>query len=244
MHKILARILHVDDEQESLKIVSKALLAGGDYIIESCTSCEGALILCQFFHPDLFILDVDMPDIDGMETLTRLRALPQCKDTAAIFLTGHATRADYALYEKLDVIGVIAKPFDPRALHQKVLDLYMGIYGGKEQDALIDTEQLKEFRDIVEDEFSSLVRTYQEDGASHIQDILTSLHNNNPVTAKARAHSLKSSSGYIGAITVRNLAEQLEHTIDENSNEDSILLARKLEAAFDQTKILLHPYCF
>jgi CheY-like chemotaxis protein len=74
--------------------------------------------------PDLILLDVMMPGMDGPATLAELRKLPATAATPVIFMTAKVQTAEVAYYKSIGAIGVIAKPFDPMLLAQQVRTLF------------------------------------------------------------------------------------------------------------------------
>jgi len=76
-------------------------------------------------RPDVILLDVMMPEIDGIETLSRLRGLPGHAETPVIFMTARTMDHERTLYLDLGALGVIAKPFDPMTLAKKLRDILM-----------------------------------------------------------------------------------------------------------------------
>lgn len=240
MTKKLSRILHVDDERDMLDMVRNSLTAGGDYLLESCTSGQAAVALCNFFHPNLILMDFLMPDMDGVETMRQIRNIPALAQTPVIFLTAKATTADFQRYDEVNAIGIISKPFDPLNIHQKILGLYQGTVTN--HDVFIDDAILQEFRDIVEEQFHELIATYLEDGQKYIQDIQSALASGDLNRAKKSAHTLKSSSGYLGAVAVKQLAEAIDNLPDNHPIDKTQQIAHRLEEAFQKTKTALSAY--
>jgi len=81
---VLQRILHVEDERDIQVIVKIALVDMGGFDLLVCSSGEEALVEAEEFSPDLILLDVMMPDMNGPDTLQALRSIPQFKDTPEI----------------------------------------------------------------------------------------------------------------------------------------------------------------
>ena len=104
------RILVVDDERFSLAVIEASLSSIDDCVVETCRSGEEALTLAQSFQPDLLILDVMMPGMDGPETLAGLRALPETESTPVIFMTATTPVQNAADYIALSANAVVAKP--------------------------------------------------------------------------------------------------------------------------------------
>lgn len=116
----LARILYVEDELDIQAIARLALEAVGGFTVQVCRSGDEAIRKATVFKPDLLLLDVMMPGMDGPETLKALRALPACAATPVMFMTAKVQPAEIAHLKSLGAIEVIAKPFDPTQLSQIV----------------------------------------------------------------------------------------------------------------------------
>ena len=121
------RILLVDDVNENLHVLMSVLR--DDYAITAATSGDKALDLArQQPHPDLILLDIRMPGMDGFETAANIKRLDQTKDVPIIFLTGTDSDAGYAFRGyATGAADYLTKPFDPWVLRAKVtvfLDLH------------------------------------------------------------------------------------------------------------------------
>jgi two-component system OmpR family response regulator len=117
-------ILHVDDEPDIREVAAMALDLDPDVELTSSESGEAALVLLQAgLRPDVILMDVMMPRLDGPGALRRLRELPGLETTPVIFMTARAQSAELDAYLKLGAIGVITKPFDPMSLAGQVRDL-------------------------------------------------------------------------------------------------------------------------
>jgi len=120
----LNRLTYVEDEADIRAIAEFALTEFGRYEIDACVSGIEALERAPGFAPDLILLDVMMPGMDGVETYKRLRAMPQFADTPIVFLTAKAMKHETDEYMLLGANGVIAKPFDPTALSAQVQEIW------------------------------------------------------------------------------------------------------------------------
>ena len=110
------RILLVDDDPDVGALVSRALGQVEGYTVQVCGSSIDALERARSFQPDLILLDVMMPGMDGPETLKALRANETTASIPVIFMSAGADRHDAPQYQKLGAMGVIPKPFDPALL--------------------------------------------------------------------------------------------------------------------------------
>ena len=110
------RLLYVDDEADIREIAAMSLELDPDLEVKSCASGEEAITAAPGFKPDLILLDMMMPDMDGPATLLRLRELPETAETPVVFVTARAQSKDVDQLVRLGAKGVIAKPFDPMKL--------------------------------------------------------------------------------------------------------------------------------
>lgn len=116
----LNKILYVEDEPDIQIIARVALEKVGGFELCVCSSGAEALEKVVSFNPDLFLLDVMMPDMDGPATLLELRKIPSLTNTPVIFMTGQIEAEEIAFLKSLNVADVITKPFDPLGLANKI----------------------------------------------------------------------------------------------------------------------------
>lgn len=124
MAQALERILYVEDEPDIQAVARLALENLGGFIVEVCSSGKEALNKVDSFKPDLILLDVMMPGMDGPTTLGELRKLPACVATPVVFMTAKVQPQEVAQYMSLGAINVIPKPFDPMTLADTVRDIW------------------------------------------------------------------------------------------------------------------------
>ena len=115
------KLLYVEDEADIREIAEFALEDEGFEII-FCESGEQALEKAGTFQPDVILLDVMMPGMDGPTTLKNLRELPGLETTHVIFLTAKVQPNEIQSFIKLGAIDVIPKPFDPMTLASQIRD--------------------------------------------------------------------------------------------------------------------------
>jgi len=112
-------ILVVEDEEDILELVTYNLLKEG-YRIKGVTSGEDALIFAKLEKPNLVILDVMLPGMDGLEVCKTLKNYPPTSNIAIIMLTAKSEDADIVTGLELDADDYITKPFSPRVLIARV----------------------------------------------------------------------------------------------------------------------------
>ena len=118
------RILYAEDEPDIREIAVLALETLGAYTVATIESGKGIVERARDFNPDLIILDVMMPDIDGPAALRALRDTPEFRDIPVIFMTAKVLRNEVDELKAMGVQGVIAKPFDAGALSGQVQQVW------------------------------------------------------------------------------------------------------------------------
>ncbi len=116
----MRRIMVVDDEDDIREVAQLALELVGGWEVIGARSGREALKLVSDVQPDVILMDVMMPDLDGPATLRLLQQDPQARSIPVILLTAKVQSGDRRQFETLGVRGVIAKPFDPLTLPQQV----------------------------------------------------------------------------------------------------------------------------
>ncbi len=123
----LRRILFVEDDPDIQAVARMALEAIGGFIVLACGSGSEALARVGDFAPDLVLLDVVMPGMDGPSTLAALRQTPAGRNLPVVFMTSRVDAQDVAAYRDMGVGDVIAKPFDPMALSEQVQSVWKSL---------------------------------------------------------------------------------------------------------------------
>lgn len=112
------RILYIEDETDLQWLVKYILESLGNFEVMVCSSGVEGLRRIDDFAPDLVLLDVMMPEMDGFSVLRALRARPESVAVPVVFLTARTQEADE--YLALGADGVIGKPFEPGHLVEKL----------------------------------------------------------------------------------------------------------------------------
>lgn len=120
----LQRILYVEDEPDIQAVARIALETVGGFILQVCNSGEQALNAAVEFAPDLLLLDVMMPGMDGPSTLRELRKLPGLANTPAVFMTAKVQPQEIEQFKSFGALDVIPKPFDPMALSEQIIAVW------------------------------------------------------------------------------------------------------------------------
>jgi CheY-like chemotaxis protein len=110
------RILIIDDENDIREVAALALETVGDFDVVTANGGRAGLIAARDHHPDLILLDVMMPELDGPSTFQELRQSDATRSIPVIFLTAKVQTADRQRLSDLGALGILAKPFDPMRL--------------------------------------------------------------------------------------------------------------------------------
>lgn len=116
----MTRILYVDDEADIREIAEMSLSLDPDFEVRTAGGGQDALSQIATWRPDMVLLDVMMPGMDGPAVLARLREKPETANLPVVFVTARAQKSDIQNFATLDAVGVIAKPFDPISLAAQV----------------------------------------------------------------------------------------------------------------------------
>ena len=114
------RVLIIDDEKNLCTVIQACLELLGGWITLVATSSKEGLILAQTEHPDAILLDVMMPDMDGITLFHLLQADTATQSIPVILLTAKVHSIDLKQFSQLSIAGAIAKPFDPLTLSEQV----------------------------------------------------------------------------------------------------------------------------
>jgi two-component system, OmpR family, response regulator len=124
LYQELKTLLYVEDDPDIQEIAVLALAHVGGFSVVVASSGAEALALARECRPDLILLDVMMPGMDGLATLGALRADADTESVPVIFMTAKVQEREVESYLRAGAIGVIAKPFDPMALAERVREIW------------------------------------------------------------------------------------------------------------------------
>ncbi len=116
----MIKLLHVEDDADIREIAKMALELSGDFEVLQCDCGEAALKCVVDFNPDVFLLDMMMPGMTGIQTLEKIREIPGFADIPAIFMTARAQNNEMDELRAIGATEVISKPFDPMSLSDQI----------------------------------------------------------------------------------------------------------------------------
>jgi len=118
----IMKVLHVDDDEDIRTITKLAFSLDSTFELTQC-SCGGAAVeIAQEMKPDLLLLDMIMPGMNGEETWEKMKSEVGLTDTPTIFMSARAEQQFASDLIKKGATGIITKPFDPMSLCQQIRD--------------------------------------------------------------------------------------------------------------------------
>ena len=125
------KVLIIDDEEDTRSICSMSLgLIDGAEVFEAASGKEG-IAKAADYSPDVIILDLLMPEMDGAETLRGLRKNPDTAKIPVIFLTTKGMFSEFDSLKSLGALAVLAKPFDPTKIGSQIQEILATAQRGK-----------------------------------------------------------------------------------------------------------------
>ena len=124
MNKNLKKIMLVEDEPDIQEVARLSLETLGKFVVHVCSNGKEALEKAPTILPDLIMLDVMMPGMDGLTVLKLLRENSNTKHIPVIFMTAKAQTNEMKHYIEIGAIGAISKPFDPMTLVSDITKIW------------------------------------------------------------------------------------------------------------------------
>ncbi len=119
----VTRVMLVEDDADIQTVVRLSLKMRGVSDVLVMENGEECLAHVREFRPDVILLDVMMPKLDGYETCRRLKENPATREIPVIFLTAKTQHYEVDKGLDLGAAGYLTKPFDPMKLHEQVMEL-------------------------------------------------------------------------------------------------------------------------
>ncbi|SDB92724.1 ATP-binding protein [Paraburkholderia lycopersici] len=252
------RILLAEDNQVNRAVVVASLGRLG-LTAEIAVDGEQAVRVFEQSHFDLILMDCHMPKMDGMAAIAAIRASERAREMPPmpiIAITADLTSANVAQCMAAGASEVLAKPFTFAQFSERVMfrvnaagspgdDAASGssvaVRGGHpaQQDAQIDMQCIDELSDLADGDdgmalAADIVTTFREDGARQMAELNLAISTRTMLQVGRIAHSLKSSSAYVGASGFSALMKEMEMRASANDNDNGTIsdLMERAERAF------------
>lgn len=198
----MIRILHVDDEPDIREIVELSLSLDPAFSIRNCGSGREALSVAADWQPDIILLDVMMPLMDGPATFLELKQNARTAGIPVIFMTARAQAREVDRFRALGGVGVIPKPFDPMTLAASVRHY---------------VQPVQPVRDSLDELRSAFLQRVKRDVAVFCQDRLAIREGTRSPDTLGRirnlAHGLAGAGGIYGFADISAAAADLEDAV-------------------------------
>lgn len=122
------RALVVDDQPISLRLATFVLQSQG-FVVAGAGSAEEAIAVTATFKPEVILMDIQMPEVDGLEAVRRLRADPDTRGLVIVALTAYAMKGDDQVMRAAGCDGYLAKPIDVATFGASVREIVAAIKG-------------------------------------------------------------------------------------------------------------------
>jgi CheY-like chemotaxis protein len=119
-------IVVIDDEDDLRTVIKAALVKYAGWQVSTAATALEGLELVQNQQPDLVLLDISMPDMDGYQCFETLQAETSTADIPVILLTARVLPRDRRQFAQMGIAGVITKPFNPLTLWQQIEEIVWG----------------------------------------------------------------------------------------------------------------------
>jgi DNA-binding response OmpR family regulator len=221
------KVMVVEDDADVRELVRLALPSEGGFAVDEYGTAAEALAAVESARPDLVLLDVMMPDVDGVSLAHALRASAATRSVAIVFMTACLRPGDIAGYAALGALDVIAKPFDPSKLAQRLRAAAReGAPAGEGDEASAASR-------------NSMGRGYRSELEDRVRDIERALARAVALTAveagraAVLAHRLAGSAAAFGLDEVSSAARALEDALGRFLIEDNEQFHRALAQRVD-----------
>jgi len=122
--KELKKILYAEDEPDVQTVVELTVETMSDYEIKVCNNGKRLLECVEEYSPDLILLDVMMPEMDGPTTFKNLQLNENTNKIPVIFMTAKAQVHEIETFKEIGALGIITKPFDPMNLCNEIEEIW------------------------------------------------------------------------------------------------------------------------
>jgi CheY-like chemotaxis protein/HPt (histidine-containing phosphotransfer) domain-containing protein len=218
LHSVHARVLLVDDNATNRKVASQILMKAGCEVLMASSGQEAISILQKDANFDLVLMDIQMPEMDGMETTRRLKALNLAALPPIVAMTAYAMKEDRERFLAAGMDDYLAKPIRAQQIIQMVSRWVSDGHGSVEEalvntDFVVDEEVLASLSDAVGGDpafVQSMLEEFIAEAKEQITAAISAHAESNCKGVQSELHTLKGNSGTLGAAQVHSICEKME----------------------------------
>jgi len=225
-------VLIVEDD-DATRLVSTTVLSQAGYNVRVVGSGHAALETIAEFRPDIVVMDVSLPGIDGIETMKRMRAALAMPDLPVVAMSAHVFKTDIERYLDAGVDAFVAKPI----VHEELLDSIASLACGKDPDrplpAAFDARAWKsDLEALGAETLARLHRTALDSLPQRFNRMHEAVEAGDRATLRELAHAMRSAAGSLGFPRLLECAGALETEATHRSLEELRCAIRDCETAF------------
>ena len=218
LNSIHARVLLVDDNATNRKVASQILMKAGCEVLMASSGQEAINVLQKDAKFDLVLMDIQMPEMDGMETSRRLKALNLASLPPIVAMTAYAMKEDRERFLAAGMDDYLAKPIRAQQIIAMVSRWVSDGHGSMEKalvntEFVVDEEVLASLSDAVGGDPAFVQSMLEEFIAEAKEQITASISAHSAGSCKgvqSELHTLKGNSGTLGAAQVHSICEKIE----------------------------------
>ena len=212
----LNHIFYIDDDLDILAVVKFALTKIGKFTVSTRSDGRLALLELASITPDLIMVDVMMPDMDGLTVISRIRTMPHLQRAPIVLTTASVQSADIDRYKALNVAGVLQKPFHSLDLVETI----RGFWLQHQKNYPLLTPDIPS--DLQADYLKTLI-LYHKQLNTFLQQYQQAAENRTDIENVAiLAHKLIGSGATYGYPSISDSAQKLKNAINANNDRLSL----------------------
>ncbi|MCZ2485684.1 PAS domain S-box protein [Aquirufa antheringensis] len=218
LHSVHARVLLVDDNATNRKVASQILMKAGCEVLMASSGQEAINILQKDANFDLVLMDIQMPEMDGMETTRRLKALNLAALPPIVAMTAYAMKEDRERFLAAGMDDYLAKPIRAQQIIAMVSRWVSEGHGVIQEallntDFVVDEEVLASLSDAVGGDpafVQSMLEEFIVEAKEQITAAISAHASGSCKGVQSELHTLKGNSGTLGAAQVHSICEKIE----------------------------------
>ncbi|MFY9164022.1 PAS domain S-box protein [Aquirufa antheringensis] len=218
LHSVHARVLLVDDNATNRKVASQILMKAGCEVLMASSGQEAIGILQKDVHFDLVLMDIQMPEMDGMETTRRLKSLNLAALPPIVAMTAYAMKEDRERFLAAGMDDYLAKPIRAQQIIAMVSRWVSDGHGVIQEallntDFVVDEEVLASLSDAVGGDpafVQSMLEEFIVEAKEQITAAISAHASGSCKGVQSELHTLKGNSGTLGAAQVHSICEKIE----------------------------------